>query len=66
MQIKDAKPRGNQRALARPAPEKKPSKLSRLVPRDTIVGTLDDLDQGLQELDDEMRTASKNKRDRQQ
>jgi hypothetical protein len=45
----------------RPAAENKPSKLSRLVPRDTIVGTLGDLDRAQQELDDEMLTASENK-----
>lgn len=39
----------------------KPSKMSRLVQRDTICGTLDDLDRGQQELDDKMRTSWENK-----
>ncbi|MGD0618501.1 MAG: hypothetical protein ABSB67_12645 [Bryobacteraceae bacterium] len=50
-----------ERVLVRLQPEKKPSKLSRLVPRDTIIGTLGDLERGQKELDDEMRTASENK-----
>lgn len=33
----------------------KPDKLSRLVPRDTIVGTPEDLERGQSELDAEMR-----------
>jgi hypothetical protein len=50
-----------ERMLVRFQPEKKkPNKLSLLVPRDTIVGTLDDFDRGQQELDEEMRTASEN------
>jgi prevent-host-death family protein len=44
-------------ALIRLVPSEKPSKMSRLVPRDTICGTLDDLARGQQELDDEMRTS---------
>jgi hypothetical protein len=55
MKIKIAK------ALALLAAEKKPTKLSRLVPRNTVVGTLDDLEQGQRELDDEMRAGSENK-----
>jgi len=39
----------------------KPSKMSRLVQRDTICGTLDDLARGQQEMDDEMRTSWENK-----
>jgi prevent-host-death family protein len=36
-------------------PTNKPSKMSRLVQRKTIKGSLDDLDKAQQELDDEMR-----------
>jgi antitoxin (DNA-binding transcriptional repressor) of toxin-antitoxin stability system len=41
--------------LIRLVPENKPSKLSRLVERDTINGTLEDLDRAQQQLDDELR-----------
>ena len=47
--------------LVRLVPEDEPSKMSRLVPRDTINGTLEDLTLAQQELDDEMRTAWKDK-----
>lgn len=42
-------------------PGDKPSKMSRLVQRDTICGTPDDLERGQRELDDEMRTAWENR-----
>ena len=42
-------------------PEEKASKLSRLIPHETIPGTLDDLERGLLELDDEMRHSSEAK-----
>jgi antitoxin (DNA-binding transcriptional repressor) of toxin-antitoxin stability system len=41
--------------LIRLVPENKPSKLSRLLERDTINGTLEDLDRAQQQLDDELR-----------
>ncbi|MGA2183274.1 MAG: hypothetical protein ABSH47_09610 [Bryobacteraceae bacterium] len=60
MKVTGDESRRNQQALVRSAGEKKPSTLSRLVPRDTIVGTLDDLERGQQELDDEMRASWEN------
>lgn len=42
--------------LVRLVPEDKPGKMSRLVKRDTIHGTPEDLDRGQMELDTEMRT----------
>jgi antitoxin (DNA-binding transcriptional repressor) of toxin-antitoxin stability system len=39
----------------------KPGKMARLIRRDTICGTPDDLDRGQKELDDEMRTSWENK-----
>jgi hypothetical protein len=50
-----------ERVLVRLKPGKRPSKLSRLVVRDTIIGTLDDLDRGQRELDEEMRASWENK-----
>jgi prevent-host-death family protein len=47
--------------VIRLVPEDKPGKLSRLVQRDTIVGTLEDLERGLQQLDDEVRNSWENK-----
>ncbi|MCX6631642.1 MAG: type II toxin-antitoxin system prevent-host-death family antitoxin [Candidatus Solibacter sp.] len=47
--------------LVRLVPEVQPAKMSRLVQRDTINGTPEDLELAQQELDDEMRTAGKNK-----
>ena len=44
-------------------PENKPSKLSRLVKRDTINGTLEDLDRAQQQLDEELRASWENKWD---
>jgi antitoxin (DNA-binding transcriptional repressor) of toxin-antitoxin stability system len=41
--------------LVRLVPGDKPSKMSRLIPRDTICGTPEDLDRGQQQLDTEMR-----------
>ena len=41
--------------LFRLVPENKPSKLSRLVKRDTINGTLEDLERAQQQLDEELR-----------
>ncbi len=38
-------------------PGDRPSKMSRLIQRDTIHGTLEDLDRGQRQLDDEMRTS---------
>ena len=38
-------------------PEDKPSKMSRLVQRDTINGTPEDLERGQQQLDDEVRNS---------
>jgi hypothetical protein len=35
----------------------KPRKMARLIRRDTICGTAEDLDHGQKELDDEMRTS---------
>ena len=43
--------------LVRLVPEERPTKMSRLVQRDTINGTPEDLELAQQELDDEMRTA---------
>ena len=42
--------------LVRLVPGDKPAKMSRLVQRDTIHGTPEDLDRGQMELDTEMRT----------
>ncbi len=47
--------------LIRLVPEDKPGKMSRLVQRDTINGTPEDLERGQQQLDDEMRNAGENK-----
>jgi antitoxin (DNA-binding transcriptional repressor) of toxin-antitoxin stability system len=44
-------------------PEDKPSKMSRLVQRDTINGTPEDLEREQQELDDEVRKSWDNKWD---
>lgn len=44
--------------------EDRPTKLSRLVQRDTICGTLEDLDQEQQKLDEEMRASLDSKWDR--
>jgi prevent-host-death family protein len=41
--------------IIRLVPEDKPSKMSRLVQRDTINGTPEDLEWGQQQLDDEVR-----------
>jgi prevent-host-death family protein len=41
--------------LVRLVPGDKPGKLSRLIPRDTIVGTPEDLERGQMQLDAEMR-----------
>jgi antitoxin (DNA-binding transcriptional repressor) of toxin-antitoxin stability system len=41
--------------LIRLVPESKPSKLSRLIQRDTINGTLEDLERAQQQLDEELR-----------
>ena len=43
--------------LVRLVPGDKPSKMSRLIQRDTIHGTPEDLDQGQRQLDIEMRTS---------
>ena len=43
--------------LIRLVPEEKASKLARLTAHDTIDGTLEDLERGQQELDQEMRTS---------
>jgi antitoxin (DNA-binding transcriptional repressor) of toxin-antitoxin stability system len=43
--------------VVRLVPGDRPSKISRLIQRDTIHGTLEDLDRGQQQLDDEMRTS---------
>ena len=43
--------------LVRLVPQVQPTKMSRLVQRDTINGTPEDLELAQQELDDEMRTA---------
>jgi prevent-host-death family protein len=43
--------------LVRLVPGDKPSKMSRLIPRDTIHGTLKDLDRGQRQLDTEMLSA---------
>jgi prevent-host-death family protein len=47
--------------LVRLVPEQKPGKMSRLVQRDTINGTPEDLALAQQQLDDEMRTACEDK-----
>jgi prevent-host-death family protein len=47
--------------LVRLVPEEKPGKMSRLVKRDTIHGTPEDLARAQQELDDEMLTAGEDK-----
>jgi hypothetical protein len=47
--------------VVRLVPEEKPTKMSRLVQRDTINGTPKDLKLAQQELDNEMRTAWKSK-----
>jgi antitoxin (DNA-binding transcriptional repressor) of toxin-antitoxin stability system len=47
--------------LVRLMPEEKTGKMSRLVPRDTINGTPEDLERAQRELDDEMRAAWQNK-----
>jgi antitoxin (DNA-binding transcriptional repressor) of toxin-antitoxin stability system len=43
--------------LVRLVPGDKPSKMSRLIQRDTIHGTPEDLDRGQRDLDAEMRTS---------
>ena len=43
--------------LVRLVPGDKPGKMARLIPRDTISGTLADLDQAQNELDSQMRNA---------
>jgi prevent-host-death family protein len=43
--------------VVRLVPRDSPSKMSRLIQRDTIHGTLADLDRGQRQLDDEMRTS---------
>jgi len=43
--------------LVRLVPADKPSKMSRLIQRDTVPGTFEDLDRGQEQLDAEMRTA---------
>jgi prevent-host-death family protein len=43
--------------VVRLAPAEKPTKLSRLVPRDTIVGSFEDFERAQKELDDEMRSS---------
>jgi antitoxin (DNA-binding transcriptional repressor) of toxin-antitoxin stability system len=43
--------------LIRLVPEVKASKLSRLIPHDTINGAVEDLEQAQRELDEEMRTS---------
>ena len=43
--------------LIRLAPEENPSKLSRLLPHDTINGSLDDLERAQAELSEEIRAA---------
>ena len=45
--------------LIRLVPENKPGKLSRLIQRDTINGTLEDLEQAQQQLDDELRNEAR-------
>jgi hypothetical protein len=45
------------KVLERPATGDKPSKMSRLIQRDTILGALEDLDRGQRQLDAEMLTA---------
>jgi antitoxin (DNA-binding transcriptional repressor) of toxin-antitoxin stability system len=43
--------------LVRLVPGEVPTKMARLIPRDTVCGTMADLDQAQAELDAEMRTA---------
>ena len=52
--------------LIRLVPENKPSKLSRLIQRDTINGTLEDLERVQQQLDEELRASWKGKWDSKQ
>ncbi len=52
--------------VIRLVPEDKPSKLSRLVRRDTIAGTFEDLERAQRELDDELRTSWESKWDSRQ
>jgi prevent-host-death family protein len=47
--------------VVRLVPADKPSKMSRLMSRDTIKGTLKDLDRGQRQLDAEMRTSFEKK-----
>jgi antitoxin (DNA-binding transcriptional repressor) of toxin-antitoxin stability system len=42
--------------VLRLVPDDKPSKIARLIPRDTICGSLSDLDQAQLDLDDELRS----------
>jgi antitoxin (DNA-binding transcriptional repressor) of toxin-antitoxin stability system len=49
--------------LVRLVPGDKPGKMSRLIQRDTIQGTPEDLDRGQRQLDAEMRTAWEEKWD---
>jgi prevent-host-death family protein len=49
--------------LVRLVPGDKPSKMSRLIQRDTFQGTPEDLDRGQRELDAEMRAAWEEKWD---
>jgi prevent-host-death family protein len=51
--------------LIRLVPEDKPTRLSRLVQRDTICGTLEDLDQAQKRLDEEMEASLDTKWDKQ-
>jgi antitoxin (DNA-binding transcriptional repressor) of toxin-antitoxin stability system len=48
---------GHKGRVLRLVPEDKPSKLARLIPRDTICGSLSDLDQAQLDLDNELRNA---------
>jgi len=47
--------------LIRLVPEDKPTKMSRLIQRNTINGTPEDLERAQQQLDDEMRKSWENK-----
>ena len=49
--------------LIRLVPDNKPGKLARLVQRDTINGTLEDLDRAQQQLDEELRDAARSHSD---
>jgi antitoxin (DNA-binding transcriptional repressor) of toxin-antitoxin stability system len=49
--------------VVRLVPGDRPSKMSRLIERDTIHGTLEDLDRGQRQLDDEMRISGDEKWD---